>query len=130
MTGPGGGELYAVAAAHGLFWLGVLSMTLSIVPYSLSKYNGSLLFTIAALSGYPIAFWLYYCLIKAQFTDPGVMFREFAYEDEENGFPSDVTYLKHEAILAEGDKIREGAHIYKARYCHTCHIMKPPKVSH
>lgn len=62
--------------------------------------------------------------------DPGVLFREFSYEDEEAGFPSDRTLHKEEEKLSANDRIRQGAHIYKPRYCHTCHIMKPSKASH
>ena len=51
--------------------------------------------------------------------DPGVLFREFSYEDEEAGFPRDEIILRREAEKCKYDKIREGAHIYKSRYCHT-----------
>lgn len=62
--------------------------------------------------------------------DPGVLFREFSYEDEENGFPSEDKMNIEEHKKSQNDQIRQGAHIYKPRYCHTCHIMKPPKASH
>ena len=48
--------------------------------------------------------------------DPGVLFREFAYEDEENGFPSDQKLFKSENKKKANDVIRQGAHIYKPRY--------------
>lgn len=62
--------------------------------------------------------------------DPGVLFREFTYEDEENGFPSERNMNKEEYKKASEDRIRQGAHIYKPRYCHTCNIMRPSKASH
>lgn len=130
MCGPSGEERYAVLAAHFIFWLGVFGMSVTIVPYTFSKYTDSILFKMMALLGYPMAALLYYCMVMATITDPGVLFREFSYEDEEAGFPSDRKQNLEEVEKAQNDKVREGAHIYKPRYCHTCHIMKPPKASH
>ena len=130
MTGPANGEVYAVLGAHGLFWLGIVSMSITFVPYAFLGYINSILFDISWIAGYIIGIFLYYWQLRCQYMDPGVLFREFSYEDEEAGFPSDKTLSKEENIKAANDRIRQGAHIYKPRYCHTCHIMKPPKASH
>jgi hypothetical protein len=130
MMGPQGEERYAVFFTHCIFWLGIFGMSIMIVPYSFSEYTDSILFKIMAVLGYPIAALLYYCMVMATFTDPGVLFREFSYEDEEAGFPSDHNLNIEEAKRSKDDVVREGAHIYKPRYCHTCHIMKPSKASH
>ena len=130
MTGPGGGECLAALSAHGLIWMGLITMSFTIVPYSFSKYTDSDLFKFASGIGYIIGIALYFCMLKAQYMDPGVLFREFSYEDEEAGFPSDKNQIKEESVKAANDRVRQGAHIYKPRYCHTCHIMKPPKTSH
>ena len=46
MTGPPGDEMYAVAAGHFLWWLGFMSMNLSIVPYVMWQVD-SVLFKIS-----------------------------------------------------------------------------------
>ena len=130
MTGPPGEEIFAALAGHGLVLLGFLTLSVSIAPYSFSNHTQSIIFKITAILGYLIGILLYICMLKSQFMDPGVLFREFSYEDEETGFPSEKNQNKNENSLAANDKIRQGAHIYKPRYCHTCHIMKPPKASH
>lgn len=105
-------------------------MSISLVPYAFSPYTDSWLFAANCVIGYVLGIFLYYCLLKAQYIDPGVLFREFSYEDEEHGFPSDRKVMSAEYKKQEKDNIRQGAHIYKPRYCHTCHIMKPPLASH
>lgn len=97
MAGPGEDEWFSVVAAHGILWLGILSMSVTFIPYSLSEHMDSMWFKISSFSGYFIAAWLYYCLWRAEFMDPGVLFREFAFEDEEAGFPSDNKILAEEA---------------------------------
>jgi len=69
-------------------------------------------------------------MLRAQYRDPGVLFRDFTFEDEEAGFPSDRKIIIEEATKAQHDVVRQGAHIYKPRYCHTCQIIRPPLASH
>lgn len=130
MTGPPGEEMYAVAVAHFIWWLGFISMNITMVPYALANKIESWAYKLSLILGYIIAISIYYCMLRCQYMDPGVLFREFTYEDEEAGFPTEKHLTREEMRKAHTDIIRQGAHIYKPRYCHTCNIMRPPKASH
>lgn len=130
MMGPPIGEDIAVWGAHGLLILGIISLSCTFAPYSFSHYVDTNFFPFLTVFGYLIGLWLWYWLIRCQFTDPGVLFREFSYEDEEAGFPSEKNIQKNEFEKQKNDIVRQGAHIYKPRYCNTCHIIRPPLASH
>ena len=54
MTGPANGEGYAALGAHGLFWLGILSMSITFVPYAFLGYINSYLYDFMCILGYVI----------------------------------------------------------------------------
>jgi hypothetical protein len=128
MTGPKE-EWLAPVLVQAMVWASCFVWSVTGVPYFWIEVDSHWA-TLFGMYGYVHLAIFEYCFLRAQYMDPGVMFREIVYEDEEAGFPSESTIMQKERQMAENDKIRQGAHIYKPRYCNTCNIIKPVKASH
>ena len=101
MTGPRR-ECFAVMCTH-MLWLSVLLLwTFSLVPYLVQKSPDWGL--VVSSIGWALLAIIYVALLRAQYMDPGVLFREIIYDEDRQNL-----YGKRD----NNDLIYKGAHIYK-----------------
>ena len=115
--------------AHALIIGSTIVWTLTVTAYFLAEMD-YLIVKVYLIILYAVGGLLEYCFLMAQCTDPGVMFRKAVFVAPALGYDNEATIAEREAKLASGDPIRRGAHIYRARACETCNIIRPPLASH
>jgi len=120
-TGPAKEQLFAYGL-HVLLIGSVASNLLLFLPFFVELEEQGL----QVLSGF-FALWgllCYYYLLRAQFTDPGVL-PAHQTRDEEEDFKYFYLYDGHTE-----DMVYRQCNLYTYRNCNTCAIERPPKASH
>jgi hypothetical protein len=104
MTGPSH-ECMAPLAAHSLILGSIFLWSISIAPYFWFEVD-TWVAKLIPIIGYTLGIAFEYVFLKAEFMDPGVLYREIIYEDEENGFLSERTQMRQERAAAKDDLVR------------------------
>ena len=106
MTGPKQEKL-APLAVQGLVLGSLLLYSMSVTPYFFFEIRTYFAQFVALLS-FAIVILFEHSFLKAQFMDPGVLYREIEYLDDQ---------IKYFDPPEMEDQITQNSHIYRARYC-------------